>query len=150
MDGFLSKPVDDAKLYDVIQATIDGLLAAGRPLRPAGAGAPVHIVPQPGLSSAHMARIAQAFLAEGPRRLAQARSAIDAGDAAAAADALHALKGSAGYLSSPRLRDLAGALEDMANGGRLAQAGRDFGELELAMAEALADLQPAAEASATL
>ena len=148
MDGFLSKPVDDAKLYDVIQVTIDALLAAGRQLRPAGAA--VHIVAQPGLSGAHMASIAKAFVAEGPRRLAQARSAIGAGDAAGAADALHALRGSAGYLSSPRLRDLAGALEDMANGGMLAQAGRDFGELERAMAAALADLQPAAEASATL
>jgi signal transduction histidine kinase/CheY-like chemotaxis protein len=150
MDGFLSKPVDDAKLYDVIESTIDVLRAGGRQLRPAAAAAPVHVVAQPGLSAAHIARIAQAFLAEGPRRLAQARSAIGAGDAAGAADALHALRGSAGYLSSPRLRDLAGALEDMANGGRLAQAGRDFGELERAMAQALGDLQPAAEASATL
>ena len=150
MDGFLSKPVDEAKLYDVIQSTIDALLAAGRQLPRAGAGAPVHIVSQPGLSGAHMERIARAFLVEGPRRLAQARGAIGAGDAAAAADALHALRGSAGYLSSPRLRDLAGALEDLANGGMLAQAEHAFGELELAMAEALTDLQPAAEASATL
>lgn len=150
MDGFLTKPVDDAKLYDIIQATIDASLAAGRQLRSAGASAPVHIAPRPGLSSAHMARIVRAFLAEGPRRLAQARSALGAGDAAAAADALHALRGSAGYLSSPRLRDLAGALEEMANGSQLAQAARSFGELELAMAEALADLQPAAETSNAL
>jgi signal transduction histidine kinase/AmiR/NasT family two-component response regulator len=60
MDGFLSKPVDEAKLYDVIQATIDALIAAGRQLRPSGAGAPVHIEAIPGLAGAHRARLAQA------------------------------------------------------------------------------------------
>jgi signal transduction histidine kinase/DNA-binding NarL/FixJ family response regulator/HPt (histidine-containing phosphotransfer) domain-containing protein len=157
MDGFLSKPVDEARLYDVIQATIDGLLAAGRALRRAGAaparddsalarqfgvaedaGEALRIAPLPGLTSAHMERIVQAFVLEAPRRLAQARSAIDAGNAAAAADALHALKGSSGYLSSPRVHQLAGALEALANAGLLDQAQSGFGQLELALGDALA------------
>jgi HPt (histidine-containing phosphotransfer) domain-containing protein len=92
-----------------------------------------------GLSAAHVARVAQAFVLEAPRRLAQARSAIDAGDAAGAADALHALKGSAGYLSSARVHQLAGALEALANARLLSQAPAGFGELELALGDAIAE-----------
>jgi signal transduction histidine kinase/CheY-like chemotaxis protein len=162
MDGFLSKPVDEVQLYDLIEATIDALLAAGRPLRGAGApalrddsalarqfgvagdaGAALPIAPLPGLSSAHMERIVHAFTLEAPRRLAQARSAIDAGDAAAAAEALHALKGSSGYLSSPRVHQLAGALEKLAQAGMLDQARIALRELELALGEVLAPSGPA-------
>jgi signal transduction histidine kinase/CheY-like chemotaxis protein len=187
MDGFLSKPVDEAKLHDVIETTIEALLAAGHPLRGAppiptpaftpafvpaftaavaptlaqavvhpaaparddsalarqfglaeAAAEPPHLAPLPGLSAAHRERVAQAFALEAPRRLAQARSALEAGDEVAAADALHALKGSAGYLSSSRVHRLAGALEAMANAGLLSETQARFGQLELALGEVLA------------
>lgn len=173
MDGFLSKPVDEAKLYDIIQATIDDLLATGRDLQPTAAppsmpplrndpalarqfgvaeraAEAIRIVAPSGLSSAHTASIARAFLVEAPRRLAQARGALDDGDGAAAADAFHALKGSAGYLSSPRLQQLAGQLESLAAGGMLGQANSEFALLEAALADALEGLQPAAEAGPPL
>ena len=182
MDGFLSKPVDESKLYEVIEAAIGALLQGGHALRPAGAapspspslssspspasvgddpalarqfGVPqkaetVRIRPLPGLSAAHLARVAQAFALEAPRRLAQARSAIDAGDAVGAADALHALKGGAGYLSSARVHQLAGALEALANAGLLNQAQDRFSELELALGDALAEPGTAATALQTI
>ena len=171
MDGFLSKPIDEAKLHAVIAATIDTLLSAGHALRGAGP-APAHadsaparddstlerddsalahqfgvapqdgptqrVAPLSGLSAVHRERIAQAFMLEAPRRLAQARRAIDAGDAAAAADALHALKGSAGYLSCARVHQLAGALEAMANAGLLEPGATAFGQLERALGDVLA------------
>jgi HPt (histidine-containing phosphotransfer) domain-containing protein len=163
-DGFLSKPVDEARLHEVIETTIGALLVDGYALRGAGAApALVHapaparddsalarqfgvmakagetpdLAPLPGLSAAHRQRIAQAFVLEAPRRLAQARSAIDAGDAVAAADALHALKGGAGYLSSARVHHLAGALEALANAGLLSQVQSGFGQLELALGAVL-------------
>ena len=160
MDGFLSKPVDEARLFEAIQQTIDKLLADGRTLPRAGPATPaapdmageprgpVRIVPLPGLTAAHMASIANAFLAEAPRRLDQARAAIADGDHAGAADAFHAVKGSAGYLSSPRLRDLADALEAHARAGQLAPA--LFAEFEEALAHALESLKPTAEAGAIL
>ncbi|MDL2356259.1 MAG: ATP-binding protein [Pseudomonadota bacterium] len=162
MDGFLSKPVDEQRLYTLIEATIDALLAAGQPLRRfdaalaarddgvlarqfgvAGEAAETpSLAPLPGLPAAHLARIAAAFTHEGPRRLAQARAALAAGDSGAAADAFHALKGSSGYLSSPRLHQLAGALESLAQAGQLAQVESQFGQLETVLGEALASLQP--------
>ncbi|WLI91573.1 ATP-binding protein [Massilia sp. R2A-15] len=163
MDGFLSKPVDDARLHEAIQQTIDKLLAAGRelprtePAAPAAPAAPdtppadpLHIVPLPGLSAAHMVSIARAFLAEAPRRVDQARAAIARGDQGAAADAFHAVKGSAGYLSSPRLQELASALEARARAGQLAMACPQFAEFEQALAHALASLRAASEAGAIL
>ena len=161
MDGFLSKPVDEAKLYDVIQATIDALLIDGHVLRCAGAasspapaldnsalahqfgvaqgaGEAARSAPLFGFSAAHRERIGQAFMLEAPRRLAQARSAIEAGDAAAAADALHALKGSAAYLDCARVHQLAGALEALADAGLLSQAHSGFGQLDVALGDVLA------------
>jgi CheY-like chemotaxis protein len=130
MDGFLSKPVDEALLFDKLDTVIDLLLARGHALPPAlpaaddalarqfGLGgasgtpgeaapspadpmAPVHILPLAGLSPQHLQRIAQAFLDEAPRRLDLAGHAVRDGNASAAAAAIHALKGSAGYLSRP-------------------------------------------------
>jgi HPt (histidine-containing phosphotransfer) domain-containing protein len=75
---------------------------------------------------------------EAPRRLAQARSAIEAGDAAAAAGALHALKGSAAYLDCARVHQLAGALEALADAGLLSQAHSGFGQLDVALGDVLA------------
>ncbi|MET0855813.1 MAG: ATP-binding protein, partial [Telluria sp.] len=166
MDGFLSKPVDEAELYDVIKATIETLLADGRELRVADA-APVRddsalahqfgvagtaageaaIIALPGLSPGQVKRIAQAFAQEAQRRLAQARAAIEAGDSAGAADAFHAIKGSAGYLSTPHLQQLAASLEALARAGQLGPGHAELARFELALGEALASLQAAGAAS---
>ncbi|MET0858555.1 MAG: ATP-binding protein, partial [Telluria sp.] len=164
MDGFLSKPVDEAKLYDVIETTIGTLLAGGRTLRAADAPAAqlrddtalarqfgvAGIIALPGLSPVQLGRIAQAFAQEAPRRLAQARAAIEAGDSAGAAEAFHAIRGSAGYLSNPRLRQLAGSLEALAHAGQLGQEHAELARFELALDDALASLRSAGEASTTL
>ena len=120
MDGFLSKPVDDDALQRIIDSTIARLDGTGTGAASASADIPAHapaddgapvLLPVRGLSAGQMRRIAVAFVKEAPRRLADARAALAAGDHAAAAEAFHALKGSAGYLSSPRLLQLAASLE---------------------------------------
>ena len=163
MDGFLSKPVDEAKLYDHIEAIIARLLAKARPLRQLGAAAatePEHalalqfetaapdqpheriqVTPLPGLSRQHMERITLAFLDEAPRKLAQGREALAAGDAGAASLAFHGLKGSAGYLSSAELHRLAHRMEELAGAQWLEEAAALLPELELALQRALRDLQ---------
>jgi CheY-like chemotaxis protein len=169
MDGFLSKPVDEARLYDVIQATIDQLLARGCQLPAADApplvrddalarqfgvdgiaAGPAAVIALPGLSPVQLGRVAQAFAQEAPRRLAQARTAMEAGDGAGAAEAFHALKGSAGYLSSPRVQQLAASLEALARAGDLVQVHGELDQFELALGETLAGLQGAGETSMIL
>ncbi len=168
MTGFLSKPVDERSLYEQIASVIAELLARGHSLR-ASAAAPdqpalpdveralarqfgvaqaphpappaLFIVPLPGLSSTHMARITQAFLDEAPRRVALAVRALADGDAAGAASAFHALKGSTAYLSSAQPRELAQQLETLVEAGQLAEAAAGLGALEQAIELACRDLR---------
>ncbi|WP_082488903.1 hybrid sensor histidine kinase/response regulator [Duganella sp. Leaf61] len=176
MDGFLSKPVDERLLYDQIEKIIALHLARGRPLRavdpaqlpsachadldaqfgvaPAacaedtGAGKAVQIMPLAGLSHKHLQRITDAFLDEAPRRLRTARAAVSAGNAQAAAAAIHALKGSAGYLSSNHLHALCAELEAEANAGRIDHVARMLVEVEAALDQACTDLQASSTAAA--
>jgi CheY-like chemotaxis protein len=177
MDGFLSKPVDERLLYDLIEKTIAQHLSRGRPLRPTdaarlaaergaaldqqfgvGAGAApagppcdpstVQIMPLAGLSPRHMQRITQAFLDEAPRRLETARAAVVAGNAGAAAAAIHALKGSAGYLSSTHLHTLCHEMEAAAAAGDLVEVIDMLPAVEAALDKACLDLRSAADAGA--
>ncbi|WP_343729666.1 ATP-binding protein [Duganella sp.] len=167
MDGFLSKPVDERLLYDQVAKVIAQHLSRGRPLRPAnatrlaaerlaaldqqfGVAAPaaaadtVQIMPLAGMSHKHMQRITQAFLDEAPRRLETARAAVMAGNSGAAAAAIHALKGSAGYLNSSQLHTLCHAMEAAANAGDLGQVTGMLPAVEAVLDKACADLRAAA------
>jgi HPt (histidine-containing phosphotransfer) domain-containing protein len=170
MDGFLSKPVDERLLYDQVEKVIAQHLSRGRPLRateaarlaaarmsaldqqfgvtpadgPAADPDTVQVVPMAGLSHKHMQRITQAFLDEAPRRLATARAAVIAGNSSAAAAAIHALKGSAGYLNSNHLHALCHAMETAASAGQLADVINMLPGVEAALDKACADLRSAA------
>jgi signal transduction histidine kinase/CheY-like chemotaxis protein len=170
MDDFLSKPVDEALLFEKIDAIIDLLLARGHALpqavpvgdetlarqfgldhaddaqaeTPAPAdpmAAPVHILPLAGLSPQHLQRIAQAFLTEAPRRLDLACHAVRDGNASAAAAAFHALKGSAGYLSRPTLHGLCHQMETLASNGQLDNVEQFLPQLKAALDAARRDLE---------
>ena len=161
MDGFLTKPVDDAALHRVIAATIARLGGAGPGTADQGTdgsggddtaalttaaadtddSGPVHLAPVRGLSPEHMRRIAFAFIDEAPRRLLEAREALAAGRQSAAMDAFHSLKGSAGYLSSPRLQELAGRLEQRAGAGPLPVHDPELAALADALDEAVHGLR---------
>ncbi|MEC5160551.1 signal transduction histidine kinase/HPt (histidine-containing phosphotransfer) domain-containing protein/AmiR/NasT family two-component response regulator [Janthinobacterium sp. CG_S6] len=110
----------------------------------AGAGA-IYILPLAGLSRQHMQRITQAFLDEAPRRLEQARHALDAGNAGAAAAAFHALKGSAGYLSGQRLHGLCHAMEGLAGDGALDAVRQALPEVRAVLEQACSDLRGAGQ-----
>ncbi|WP_445229193.1 ATP-binding protein [Duganella rhizosphaerae] len=176
MDGFLSKPIDERLLYDQIEKTIAQHLSRGRPLRPTDAArlaanrvqsldeqfgvepaiekridpATVQIMPLAGLSHSHMQRITQAFLDEAPRRLENARAAVTAANAHAAAAAIHALKGSAGYLSSTHLHTLCHEMEAAAAAGDLDEVTRRLPGVAAALDQACNDLRRAASNDVTM
>nr|WP_315261339.1 ATP-binding protein [uncultured Duganella sp.] len=163
MDGFLSKPVDERLLYDHVEKIIAQHLSRGRPLRPTDAAqlaadrvesldqqfgvAPearpdtVQIMPLAGLSHKHIQRITQAFLDEAPRRLETARAAVVAGNSHAAAAAIHALKGSAGYLNSTHLHALCQEMEAAASAGDLVEVIDMLPDVEAALDKACTDLR---------
>jgi CheY-like chemotaxis protein len=174
MNGLLSKPLDEGALHDQLNTTIAELLARGQVLRPASGGAApephderelarqfgitpfdeapapsaLQIAPLAGLSSKHMERITLAFLEEAPRRLAMARKALDEGDAAATSAAFHALKGSAGYLSTPDLHQLAHRLEKLAAAELMDEVAHLFPQAEHAVRRAIDSLQAATRSNA--
>ncbi|WP_426194026.1 ATP-binding protein [Massilia sp. DWR3-1-1] len=160
MDGFLSKPVDEAALHRLIDATVARLDAGGgagqgearRADADAGATdavdaahtadeanevAAVQLRPVQGLTAAQMRRIGAAFVEEAPRRLLEARAALEAGRQNAAIDAFHSLKGSAGYLTTPRLQQLAASLELRAGAGALGANDAELAALATAVNEAV-------------
>jgi CheY-like chemotaxis protein len=165
MDGFIAKPIDEGILFDQLQEVIDGLLAGGRQLPPTSAplsgdaelsalfgiapeppvAAPMRmqIVALPGMSSGSMARIAEAFMLEAPRRVASARTALASNDSDGAAAAFHALKGSAGYLANPDLRNLAHRLEILAKAGAMGEITELMPELDSTLQSTLTGLQAA-------
>ncbi|MFC3378392.1 7TM diverse intracellular signaling domain-containing protein [Rugamonas sp. CCM 8940] len=121
----------------------DRAAQAVQPAQPAQPTQPntIRIQPLAGLSHKHLQRITQAFLDEAPRRFALARQALAEGNAAAASTALHALKGSAAYLSSTRLHGLCHQLEELASAGALESVLTALPQLEEALQQACADLR---------
>lgn len=126
----------------------DAELAAQFGVAPLDAGPPpvnndgrIRILPLAGLSQKHMQRITQAFLDEAPRRLELARSAVMSGKASTASAAFHALKGSAGYLSSTHLHALCHQLEKLASAGQLDEVIAGLPELQDELERACHDLR---------
>jgi len=107
----------------------------------------IHIQPLAGMSASHMQRITQAFLEEAPRRLQAASEALAAGNAAMAAAAIHALKGSASYLSDSQLHALCHLMEESAIGGDLPATRVHLPAAAAALEQACADLRGDAVAS---
>ncbi|MBY0240597.1 MAG: response regulator [Burkholderiaceae bacterium] len=106
----------------------------------------IRILPLAGLSPKHMQRITQAFLDEAPRRLELARNAVQVGKASTASAAFHALKGSAGYLSSTHLHTLCHTMEKLAAAGDLTQVTANLPELQETLERACQDLRANATA----
>ncbi|MDB5793356.1 MAG: histidine kinase, partial [Massilia sp.] len=94
----------------------------------AGAASPVP-VPVPG-RAAFQARMRAAFAADLPRRRAELRAALGAGDMEAAGNVLHGLRGSAAHLGAAGLVILCAGLEEAANAGRAAEVRAGLAGLE--------------------
>ena len=124
MDAYLSKPINAATLYAMLEggAALEG-----------GGGS---IVPDVGASSASavdlaglmnrlqgdrrlLAEIARLFLEDGPMRLGALREAVDARDPGRIRASAHMLKGVAVNLSAKGLCDAARAIEECGAGGQL-------------------------------
>lgn len=111
MDGYLSKPIDPARLFAVVEKGDDGYSGLDRAVVTAvtfDQNALLHR-----LSGDHelMGVVIGMFLEDLPVRLAAIEDAVALGNAEALRVAAHALKGAAGNLSVCALVDLTGVLE---------------------------------------
>jgi two-component system sensor histidine kinase/response regulator len=119
MDGYVSKPIDGRKLYEVIERT-----ASAQAVGHAG-GAVVDVealLRRAGGDRRLMRDMADLFLSDAPRMLDAVRDALAAGDAPALAHAAHALKGSVSNFATAEATETAQELERLARGGALDEA----------------------------
>jgi two-component system sensor histidine kinase/response regulator len=115
MDGYLSKPIDPALLFAMVEEN------GGGPGVETAAAGPIAFdedALRHRLSGDDqlMADVIQLFLEDLPVRLAAIKSAVTGRNAEALREAAHALKGAAGNLSAGRLFEAAGVLERIGAG----------------------------------
>jgi len=142
MDGYVLKPIRPEALLDSIDATVK--------LHPQGALAPAPDGPRVlddrdllalvGNDVDTVSELARLFLEDGPRRLADIESGLEAHDHEAVRIAAHTLKGSAGSICGRRTADAARRVEQFAEardltGARIAFAAlaREVDELQQAL-----------------
>ena len=114
MDGYLSKPIEPAMLYAVVE---DRSTPGARAVD--ASPAPMHVNDAAlrerlGSDEALVNEVIAAFLEDCPARLAAIKRAIAQSDFKAVCEAAHALKGAAGNLSAPSLFAMAQTLEQLA------------------------------------
>jgi two-component system, sensor histidine kinase and response regulator len=145
MDGYLAKPLDPKKFLETVEA-----IGAGG----ASADAAAERTPEPDGSleaEALLARfdgnadlvrsLVKAFSEDCPKMMARIRHALGARDAAALADASHALKGSVGNFGPSAALETAREIEKQARQGKLDGAWEVYATLEDEIARLLPSLR---------
>jgi HPt (histidine-containing phosphotransfer) domain-containing protein len=134
MDGYVPKPIRPGPLFAAIRAVLERQGAVPTQAAPEPAAAIVlderELLDLVAGDRTLLRELASLFLTEGPRRLAQMRAALAAGDLASVQYAAHSLKGSAGSLCGRSAADAALRLEEIATGGDAAGARRAYAAVE--------------------
>jgi two-component system sensor histidine kinase/response regulator len=138
MDGYLSKPVDPAMLYAIVER--EGTSREGAAPPPASKSAPVdrdQALERLGGDEGLFTEVIQLFLEDCPARLAAIKRAVDRGDADQIRVTAHALKGAAGNLSATGLFDAASTLERLGMEHRIDAARAAWRQLSAEAAAAM-------------
>jgi signal transduction histidine kinase/CheY-like chemotaxis protein/HPt (histidine-containing phosphotransfer) domain-containing protein len=145
MDGYVSKPIQPARLWEVISAVLSRTTASAavettdsRSVLDVDA-----LMERCGGDDDMRRELSQLFLDEYPSLLASVRDAGDAGASAELRDAAHKLKGSAANFGAERVVAAALRLEHMGSAGQLAECGEACRELENALSQLHEALAPA-------
>jgi signal transduction histidine kinase/CheY-like chemotaxis protein len=123
MDGYLSKPINQALLFDVVEHGAAGGAAGG----PAAPATPPtfnrkELMDRLGGDVDLLGDVIRLFLDDCPLRLAAIKHAVDLRDAELVRTTAHALKGAAGTLSAAAVFEAAQTLERLGAEGRLEPA----------------------------
>jgi len=122
MDGYLSKPIDQGLLFDVVEQGSAGVVAqVALPAEPALFNQS-ELMHRLGGDVDLLTDVVRLFLDDCPKRLAAIKNAVDLRDAELIRTTAHALKGAAGTLSATRVYEAAQTLERLGTDGRLEPA----------------------------
>jgi CheY-like chemotaxis protein len=121
MDDYLSKPIDPARLYALVERTPTASAPADAD-EEATTFDQAALLRRLGGDKALLGDVVRLFLEDCPDRLAAITAALDGGDTERLRAAAHALKGAAGTLSATRLSAIARTIETLAADGQAAAA----------------------------
>jgi CheY-like chemotaxis protein len=136
MDGYLSKPIDPALLFAVVEQQSDGSV-------PQAANASPMTFDEDALrrrvagDQDLMTEIVRVFLDDLPVRLAAIKNAVIGRDAGALRAAAHALKGAAGSVSADALFEAARAIEEVGASARMDAAESAWRQVSVDAANAI-------------
>jgi two-component system, sensor histidine kinase and response regulator len=136
MDGYLSKPINQAVLSKVIERGGDGDLPS-----PRAAIDKSGLLARVGGDVDLMREVIHLFLEDCPMRLSAIRAAVVSGNAEALRNAAHALRGAAGTLSAAGVVDAALVLERLGAENKMAPAEAAWKTLNAEAAHLAAALQ---------
>ena len=148
MDDYLSKPLVQKDLVDLLARLATGRLAVASQAEPGPVedDVPPSWNPDAALAGLDgdrdiLGEIVAALIETAPASIAAIRGAAKAGDAAALADAAHALKGAVSTVAAAPAHGVAARLESLARAGDLAGAIEQCDPLEQEMARLVAALR---------
>jgi CheY-like chemotaxis protein len=131
MDDYVSKPIEAAKLFDVIEAALNQSHLAGKSVHPDIKMFEIDTLIKHYDGDAELvATLAAIFVDSSSVQLSQIADAIARGDAEALAYSAHALRGSVANFHAQAAVDAAAKLEQMARSGDLAMADSVFTALK--------------------
>ena len=140
MDGFAPKPIQSAKLLEMLERLCSGPLPeSSAPVETANPGASetldeVALMKLVGGSRELAGELAEIFLEDLEPRVTEITAAVREGDGDRLAAAAHALRGSAGSMKAEIVSVTAGILEAMGRSGELGGVQHALAELNVALA----------------
>jgi len=134
MNHYVTKPIDQKKLFEAIESFFSKS-PSNEPLLMNETHAVLSFDPDVVLKRVDgdrelLKEVADIFLEDTPRLLADLRNAIIRGDARALERTAHSLKGSVGNFGARRASEAAGALEQMGRQGDFVRAQESFAQLD--------------------
>jgi signal transduction histidine kinase/CheY-like chemotaxis protein len=123
MDGYMTKPFHQSRLFEVVEQG-----STGAPTRPAALDRD-ELMERLGGDAELLAEVIDLFLSDCPKRLADIKAAVDAGDAERLRTTAHALKGAAGTIAAASVFEASQTLERLGAERRLDPAPAAFRHL---------------------
>ena len=135
MDGYLSKPVNPVKMFELIDSLLgpkNGAAPRTAPPAQPKTESPLdltEILHNVGGDRELLREIAQLFRDEAPRLLTEIRRCVEAGDGPGLERSAHALRGACASVGAAPMARVAGKLETMGRSSQLSEALAGFEEL---------------------
>jgi PAS domain S-box-containing protein len=130
MDGYVTKPVQAAELFDAIAAVVPTTMEAG-PTQAAEVWNQTKALAHVGGDPDLLRELAAVFLTDCPRRLAELRDAVATTDPAKLKLVAHTIKGAISNFAAPAAKEAAQRLETMGQRSNFSDAAEALAALEL-------------------